>query len=70
MQEWLAKFFKKEKPINYRPLYSLEQDNVILREMNFQLREKCEQYRMENQKLSDKNALLERRLVGSKYEQI
>ncbi|HGK7331340.1 TPA: hypothetical protein ACJ51R_000513 [Streptococcus suis] len=60
MQEWLAIFFKQEKPIIPRPFYTLEQENQILHDMVREIAEQRNEYRIENQRLRDENAMLRR----------
>ncbi|HEM4327254.1 hypothetical protein HO575_01995 [Streptococcus suis] len=60
MQEWLANFLKQEKPAIPRPLYSLEQENQLLHDMVRDIAEQRNEYRIENQRLRDENALLRR----------
>ncbi|MCB2854192.1 hypothetical protein [Streptococcus suis] len=60
MQEWLAKFFKQEKPAIPRPLYSLEQENQLLHDLVRDIAEQRNEYRIENQRLRDENAMLRR----------
>ncbi|HEM6143621.1 TPA: hypothetical protein U2C04_000580, partial [Streptococcus suis] len=50
MQEWLAKFFKQEKPAIPRPLYTLEQENQLLHDMARDIAEQRNEYRIENQR--------------------
>ncbi|MGU8071217.1 hypothetical protein ACS60B_01940 [Streptococcus suis] len=65
MQEWLAKFFKQEKPAIPRPLYSLEQENQLLHDMVREIAEQRNEYRIENQRLRDENAMLKRELEST-----
>ena len=66
MQEWMPKFLK-QKPAIPRPLYSLERENELLRDMVQRIAvERCT-YRIENQRLKDEIARL-RREVGDKHE--
>ena len=66
MQEWLTKFLKQEPDIP-RPLYSLERENELLRDMVQEIAvERCT-YRIENQRLKDEIARL-RREAGGKNE--
>ncbi|NQG98483.1 hypothetical protein HO675_10365 [Streptococcus suis] len=60
MQEWLANFFKQEEPAIPRPLYTLEQENQILHDMVREIAEQRNEYRIENQRLRDENAMLRR----------
>ncbi|MGQ7325048.1 hypothetical protein ACTGW8_10480 [Streptococcus suis] len=60
MQKWLDKLFKQEKPAIPRPLYTLEQENQILHDMVREIAEQRNEYRIENQRLRDKNAMLRR----------
>lgn len=60
MQEWLANFFKQEKPIIPRPFYTLEQENQILHDMVHEIAEQRNEYRIDNQRLRDENAMLRR----------
>ncbi|CYW32187.1 TPA: hypothetical protein U0568_000322 [Streptococcus suis] len=62
MQEWLAKFFKQEKPAIPRPLYTLEQENQLLHDMARDIAEQRNEYRVENQRLRDEIARLKREL--------
>ncbi|HEL9606721.1 TPA: hypothetical protein U0J72_001152 [Streptococcus suis] len=62
MQEWLAKFFKQEKPAIPRPLYTLEQENQLLHDMDRDIAEQRNEYRVENQRLRDEIARLKREL--------
>lgn len=59
MQEWLAKFLKQEPSIP-RPLYSLERENELLHDMVREIAEQRNEYRIENQRLMDENAMLKR----------
>ncbi|HEM3102006.1 TPA: hypothetical protein U0849_000887 [Streptococcus suis] len=65
MQEWLAKFFKQEKPAIPRPLYTLEQENQLLHDMARDIAEQRNEYRIENQRLRDEVARLKRELGGA-----
>ncbi|MFX3984438.1 hypothetical protein ACJBYU_05565 [Streptococcus suis] len=65
MQEWLAKFLKQEKPAIPRPLYTLEQENQILHDMVREIAEQRNEYRIENQRLRDENAMLKRELESA-----
>ncbi|CYU08388.1 hypothetical protein HCC05_06735 [Streptococcus suis] len=65
MQEWLAKFFKQEKPAIPRPLYTLEQENQLLHDMARDIAEQRNEYRIENQRLRDENAMLKRELESA-----
>ncbi|MDG3136745.1 hypothetical protein [Streptococcus suis] len=65
MQKWLAKFLKQE-PFIPRPLYSLEQENQILHDMVREIAEQRNEYRIENQRLRDENAMLKR--IIERYE--
>ncbi|MCG9876928.1 hypothetical protein [Streptococcus suis] len=65
MQEWLAKFFKQEKPAIPRPLYSLEQENQLLHDLVRDIAEQRNEYRIENQRLRDENAMLKRELEST-----
>ncbi|HEL1643416.1 TPA: hypothetical protein U2D46_001932 [Streptococcus suis] len=60
MQKWLDKLFKQEKPAIPRPLYTLEQENQILHDMVREIAEQRNEYRIENQRLRDENAMLRR----------
>ncbi|HEM6033165.1 TPA: hypothetical protein U2B52_002159 [Streptococcus suis] len=60
MQEWLDKLFEREKPAIPRPLYTLEQENQILHDMVRDIAEQRNEYRIENQRLRDENAMLRR----------
>ncbi|HFI0702995.1 TPA: hypothetical protein ACGO43_000340 [Streptococcus suis] len=60
MQKWLDKFFKQEKPAIPRPLYTLEQENQTLHDMVREIAEQRNEYRIENQRLRDENAMLRR----------
>ncbi|MBY5022317.1 hypothetical protein K6V64_10425 [Streptococcus suis] len=60
MHEWLANFFKQEKPIIPRPFYTLEQENQILHDMVHEIAEQRNEYRIDNQRLRDENAMLRR----------
>lgn len=60
MQEWLANFFKQEKLAIPRPLYTLEQENQILHDMVREIAEQRNEFRIENQRLRDENAMLRR----------
>ncbi|HEM6128336.1 hypothetical protein [Streptococcus suis] len=60
MQKWLDKLFKQEKPAIPRPLYSLEQENQLLHDMVREIAEQRNEYRIENQRLRDENAMLRR----------
>ncbi|HEP1801966.1 TPA: hypothetical protein VB870_001708 [Streptococcus suis] len=62
MQKWLDKLFKQEKPAIPRPLYTLEQENQILHDMVREIAEQRNEYRIENQRLRDENAVLRRTL--------
>ncbi|HEL2003208.1 TPA: hypothetical protein TY286_001739 [Streptococcus suis] len=64
MQKWLDKLFKQEKPAIPRPLYSLEQENQLLHDMVREIAEQRNEYRIENQRLRDENAVLRRILEG------
>ncbi|CYV35370.1 TPA: hypothetical protein U1237_001882 [Streptococcus suis] len=64
MQKWLDKLFKQEKPAIPRPLYTLEQENQILHDMVREIAEQRNEYRIENQRLRDENAVLRRILEG------
>ena len=66
MQEWLTKFLKQEPAIP-RPLYSLERENELLRDMVQRIAVERNTYRIENQRLMDEVARL-RREVGDKHE--
>ncbi|MGO0040502.1 hypothetical protein ACTJ5V_11430 [Streptococcus suis] len=65
MQKWLDKFFKQEEPAIPRPLYSLEQENQILHDMVREIAEQRNIYRIENQRLRDEIAMLERELESA-----
>ena len=66
MQKWMPKFLK-QKPAIQRPLYSLERENELLRDMVQSIAvERCT-YRIDNQRLMDEVARL-RREVGNKNE--
>ncbi|NQH18559.1 hypothetical protein HO670_11075, partial [Streptococcus suis] len=43
-----------------RPLYTLEQENQILHDMVREIAEQRNEYRIENQRLRDENAVLRR----------
>ncbi|HEM3669001.1 TPA: hypothetical protein U1C92_000512 [Streptococcus suis] len=60
MQKWLVNFLKQEKPAIPRPLYTLEQENQILHDMVCKIAEQRNEYRIENQRLRDENAMLRR----------
>ncbi|HEM4954067.1 TPA: hypothetical protein U1151_002258 [Streptococcus suis] len=60
MQKWLDKLFKQEKPAIPRPLYTLEQENQLLHDMVREIAEQRNEYRIENQRLRDENAMLRR----------
>ncbi|MGU7877928.1 hypothetical protein ACS6ZA_10715 [Streptococcus suis] len=60
MQKWLDKLFKQEESAIPRPLYSLEQENQILHDMVREIAEQRNEYRIENQRLRDENAMLRR----------
>ncbi|MDW8667624.1 hypothetical protein Q7V90_05465 [Streptococcus suis] len=60
MQKWLANFLKQEKPVIPRPLYTLEQENQLLHDMVREIAEQRNEYRIENQRLRDENAVLRR----------
>ncbi|HEL2027526.1 hypothetical protein [Streptococcus suis] len=64
MQKWLDKLFKQEKPAIPRPLYTLEQENQLLHDMVREIAEQRNEYRIENQRLRDENAVLRRILEG------
>ena len=66
MQEWLPRFLKKE-PAVPRPLYSLERENELLRDMAQRIVAERNTCRIENQRLMDEIARL-RREVGDKRE--
>ncbi|WP_170239320.1 hypothetical protein [Streptococcus suis] len=66
MQEWLANFFKQEKPIIPRPFYTLEQENQILHDMVREIAEQRNEYRIDNQLLRDENTMLRR--IIERYE--
>ncbi|WFA75697.1 hypothetical protein PFZ59_11180 [Streptococcus suis] len=65
MQKWLDKLFKQEKPTIPRPLYSLEQENQLLHDMVRDIAEQRNEYRIENQRLRDENAMLKRELESA-----
>ncbi|MBY4955891.1 hypothetical protein [Streptococcus suis] len=65
MQKWLDKLFKQEKPAIPRPLYTLEQENQILHDMVQKIAEQRNEYRIENQRLRDENAMLKRELESA-----
>ncbi|AGF87659.1 Uncharacterised protein [Streptococcus suis] len=65
MQKWLDKLFKQEKPAIPRPLYSLEQENQLLHDMVREIAEQRNEYRIENQRLRDENAMLKRELESA-----
>ena len=66
MQKWLPNFLKQESAIP-RPLYSLERENELLRDMVQSIAvERCT-YRIENQRLKNEIARLMRE-VGDKHE--
>ncbi|MGQ7551181.1 hypothetical protein ACTGU3_10895 [Streptococcus suis] len=60
MQKWLVNFLKQEKPAIPHPLYTLEQENQILHDMVREIAEQRNEYRIENQRLRDENAVLRR----------
>ncbi|NQI77393.1 hypothetical protein [Streptococcus suis] len=60
MKDWLDKLFKQEKLAIPRPLYTLEQENQILHDMVQKIAEQRNDYRIENQRLRDENAMLRR----------
>ncbi|HEL2407052.1 TPA: hypothetical protein TZS96_001937 [Streptococcus suis] len=60
MQKWLDKLFKQEKPAIPRPLYSLEQENQLLHDMVREIAEQRNEYRIENQRLRDEIARVQR----------
>ena len=66
MKEWLTKFLKQEQAIP-RPLYSLERENELLRDMVQKIAMERNTYRIENQRLKDDVARL-RREVDNKHE--
>ena len=66
MKEWLTKFLK-QKPAIPRPLYSLERENELLRDMVQRIAVERNKYRIENQRLVDEIARL-RREVDDKHE--
>ncbi|HEM3179488.1 hypothetical protein [Streptococcus suis] len=66
MQKWLDKLFKQEKPAIPRPLYTLEQENQLLHDMAREIAEQRNEYRIENQRLKDENAMLRR--IIERYE--
>ena len=66
MQEWMPKFIK-QKPAIPRPLYSLERENELLRDMVQRMAAERNTYRIENQRLMDEIARL-RREVDDKHE--
>ena len=66
MQKWLPNFLKQESTIP-RPLYSLERENELLRDMAQRISAERNTYRIENQRLRDENARL-RREVENKHE--
>ena len=61
MQEWMPKFIK-QKPAIPRPLYSLERENELLRDMVQRMAAERNTYRIENQRLMDEIARLRRRV--------
>ncbi|HHT7813563.1 TPA: hypothetical protein ACT2IF_000907 [Streptococcus suis] len=65
MQEWLAKFFKQEKPAIPRPLYTLEQENQLLHDLVRDIAEQRNEYRIENQRLKDEIVRLKRELESA-----
>ncbi|HEM4704296.1 TPA: hypothetical protein U1022_002032 [Streptococcus suis] len=65
MQKWLANFFKQEKPAIPRPLYTLEQENLLLHDMVREIAEQRNEYRIENQRLRDEIARLKRELESA-----
>ncbi|MGU7906169.1 hypothetical protein ACS6ZS_00180 [Streptococcus suis] len=65
MQKWLDKLFKQEKPAIPRPLYTLEQENQLLHDMVREIAEQRNEYRIENQRLRDENAMLKRELESA-----
>ena len=66
MQKRLPNFLKQESTTP-RPLYSLERENEILRDMVQRIAAERNTYRIENQRLMDEIARL-RREVGNKHE--
>ncbi|HEL2203474.1 TPA: hypothetical protein TZE22_000788 [Streptococcus suis] len=60
MQKWLANFFKQEKPAIPRPLYTLEQENQLLHDLVRDIAEQRNEYRIENQRLRDEIARVQR----------
>ncbi|MBS0737565.1 hypothetical protein [Streptococcus suis] len=65
MQKWLDKLFKQGKPAIPRPLYTLEQENQLLHDMVREIAEQRNEYRIENQRLRDENAMLKRELESA-----
>ena len=65
MQKWLPRFLKQEPTIP-RPLYSLERENEILRDMVQRIAAERNTYRIENQRLMDEIAMLRR--IIERYE--
>ncbi|HEM4176710.1 TPA: hypothetical protein U1W74_001101 [Streptococcus suis] len=65
MQKWLDNFFKQEKPAIPRPLYTLEQENQLLHDLVRDIAEQRNEYRIENQRLRDENAMLKRELESA-----
>ena len=66
MQEWMPKFLK-QKPAIPRPLYSLERENELLRDMVQRIAVERATYRIENQRLKNEIARLMRE-VSDKHE--
>ncbi|HEL2058749.1 TPA: hypothetical protein TY417_000013 [Streptococcus suis] len=65
MKDWLDKLFKQEKPAIPRPLYTLEQEKQLLHDMVREIAEQRNEYRIENQRLRDENAMLKRELESA-----
>ncbi|WP_449456100.1 hypothetical protein [Streptococcus suis] len=66
MLGWFTRNFKQEDPVIPRPLYSLEQENEILHDMVREIALERNAYRINNQLLSDENAMLRR--IIERYE--
>ena len=66
MQKWVPNFLKQESAIP-RPLYSLERENELLHDMVQRIAVERNTYRIENQRLMDEIARLQRE-VGNKNE--
>ncbi|MGU8087118.1 hypothetical protein ACS6ZB_04860 [Streptococcus suis] len=65
MKDWLDKLFKQEGSAIPRPLYTLEQENQLLHDMVREIAEQRNEYRIENQRLRDENAMLKRELEST-----